>query len=175
MRGLYTEDVFRLAPEAAIYAKKTFTGSLQAKWLPAGLCALFVDMASVFDELFWIVVLLLFCDFGIGVLRAWHDPTRCFETAKAYGSIMKLVVIGIGTYAVHLIERLIFQAGIDTQEKLVGATLVIIGVSEAYSIVDNLTYFFPGLVEIATKVRSLLGKGRNGHDADPGGGADGQP
>lgn len=146
---------------AAGYAKTTFTGSFSAKWIPAGLVALFTDLAGLFDQLFFIVVLLWACDFLIGFLRAWHDPALSLEWMKAFRSVLKLLVIAIAVVAVHLMEQLIASQGIHTQEKLTVATLIVIGVTEAVSILDNLCYFFPAMDAVATKIKGVLGKARN--------------
>ena len=158
MKDFVVADLCAMPAVTAAYAKTTFAGSVGSKWIPAGLAALFMDMSTIFDELFFIVVLLWGCDFVIGALRAWHDPDVGFQFAKAYQSVLKLLVIGIGTYAAYLIERLILQSGVDPQEKVVGAVLIVIGISEAISILGNLVYFFPRLSEVAGRVKDLLGK-----------------
>ena len=160
---------FLMSPAIAVgYAKKTITASAGSKWVPAGLAALFLDLGSVFSELFWIVVGLWGVDFAVGILRAWHDPETSFEAGKAYRSVLKLFVIGFGTVGVYLIERLILQAGIALDFKLVGAVLIVIAITEAFSVLDNLVYFWPGLGETVGKVKDLLGRARNASNPGPG-------
>ena len=162
MKQLNGADVLAMPALSAAYAKKTFVTGIAPKWIPAGLVALFVDLGQAFDTLFWIIVLLWGCDFAIGGLRAWHDTEVGFDWAKAFRSVLKLVVIAFAVIAVHLMEHLAIEGGIDTQEKLTAAVLLVIGVSEAFSILDNLCYFFPQMGGIANKIRGLLGKARNG-------------
>jgi phage-related holin len=147
---------------AASYAKTTFTGSFSAKWIPAGLVALFVDMAGLFDQLFFIVIMLWGCDFLIGFLKAWHDPNDGLEWMRAFRSVLKLLVIAIGVVAIHLVEQMVAHQGIDTQQKLTVATLLVIGVTEAVSILDNLCYFFPAMDAVAKRIKAVMGKARNG-------------
>jgi ABC-type transport system involved in cytochrome bd biosynthesis fused ATPase/permease subunit len=167
MKEFENSDVFTMPAMAIGYTKKTYAANFSMKWLPAGLVALVTDLADVFTELFFIIVLLWFGDLVIGVARAWHDQEKEIDWTKMMGSILKLLVICIGVVSVHLIEHLILNAtGIDTQMKLCVATLIVIGSAEAFSIVDNLCYFFPQMGDVAKRIKDLLGKARNNDGTD---------
>jgi len=162
-RDFNLSQLAQIPADTAAYAQKTYVGSaLGIKWLPAGLVALIFDITHIFEELFWVVILLWFCDFAIGFLKAWHNPKTDVEWGKVFRSVLKLVVIVLGVVAVHLIEHLLGANGIATQEKLTGAALIVIGFGEAVSIMDNLCYFFPQMKTLAEKIKDLLGKARNG-------------
>ena len=163
MRAFESRDLFAMPAAAAVYSKKTFTAGMSGKWLPAGLAAFFIDLQTVFGELFWVIVGLWICDFMIGFLRAWHDPEDEVDWTKAFRSVLKLLVIGFAAVAVHFMEVLISHGGIDTQQKLVGAVLIVIGITEATSILDNLTYFWPGLGDLVKRAKDLMGRAKNGH------------
>jgi len=162
MKHFSSPDVMTFPATVATYSKKTFLANGLAKWLPASLLAVLVDLQHVFNQLFFIIILLWFCDFLIGFLRAWHDPAVEVQWVRIMRSVLKLIVIGVGIVAVHLIEELICTSGVDTQAKLTGAVMVVIGVAESMSILDNLVYFFPGLGDQVGRIRALLDKARNG-------------
>lgn len=159
-------DVLAVPATAVMYTKKTFLASGWWKWCPAALLTVFLDLQSVFGELFYVVILLWACDFLIGFLRAVHDPSVRIEWIKIFRSAIKLIVIGVGIVAVHLIENLLMHSGIKTDARLTGAVLIVIGVAESMSVLDNLIYFFPRLAAPAKQIQELLGRVKNAGGPD---------
>ena len=73
---------------------------------------------------------------------------------------MKLFVLAATVLSMALVERMILYTGVNASDKLVAASLIVIGTAEAFSILDNLCYFFPPMKIVADKARELLGKGK---------------
>lgn len=161
MKDLTGNEVMNMPRELLTHTSSTFLSGGSVKWIPAALVALFTDIGQAFSELFWVVVGLWLLDFVIGFTRAIHDPKVELAWSKAFGSVLKLFIIALSVPAMHLIERLIAEAGVDIGYKLTSAVLIVIGVSEAGSILGNLVYFWPGLGELAEKVKGLLGQAKD--------------
>ena len=146
-----------------VYFLKAFFFQEKWRWLPSGLAAVLLDAATVFNELFWIVIMLWASDLVIGVLRAWHDKQRELEWFRVFRSVVKLFVITVAAIAMNGIEQMLRQMGLDTGGKLVVATLIVIGSADAFSIMSNLSYFWPGMLTVADKVKGLIGQTQD-HD-----------
>lgn len=127
------------------------------RWIPAGLLAVIVDAASAFNELFWIILILWFSDLVLGFLRAWHDAKRDVEWTKVFRSVVKLFVITVAVIAMNAIEQLIGQMGVNTGGTIVVATMLVIGSADTISILSNLSYFWPGMGQLADTVKGHLG------------------
>lgn len=159
MRDLEMVDTYTIPATAAAYTKKTFVAQAAAKWVPATLIAVLTDLSAAFTELFYIILVLWACDFFIGFLRALVDPEVKVEWIRVVRSVIKLVVIAVGVVALHAMEHLLVQSGIDTHEKLTVAMLMVVGIAESFSILDNLCYFFPSMGALADRAKALLNKG----------------
>ena len=157
MRPYQTSDLVQMPSDSIEYVKTLFT---VAKWIPAALIAIFTDINHVFGTLFWIVGILWFCDFIIGTARVWVDDSKSLQWGKSFRSVIKLLVMGVGVIAVYFIEQLILETGVNMQGKLTGAVLLVMGTTEAISVMDNFAWFFPQIQGITDKVKDLLGKGR---------------
>ena len=166
MKEFQVSDLVSMPNEAVYYGKMFFGLGSITKWIPASLIALFTNINQVFGTLFWIVGILWFCDFIIGIAKAWMEDEKKVEWGKAFKSVIKILVMGVGVLAIHFTEKLILETGVDLQGKLTGAVLIVMGTTEAISVLDNLTYFFPQLDGIAKKIRDLLGKARNQNVSD---------
>ena len=147
----------------SLYFLKAFFFQEKWRWLPAGLVAVAINAAEAFNELFWIVVTLWFSDLCIGILRAWHDSERELEWVRIFRSVVKLFVITVAVIAMNGIEQMLGQLDLDTGGKLVVATLLVIGSADAISILANLSYFYPGMLTVADKVKAMLGQAAD-HD-----------
>ena len=158
MKEFTMVDTITIPATAAAYTKKTFLVQAGIKWVPATLVAVLADLSDVFTELFYIVILLWLCDFAIGFARALVDKDVKVEWIKIVRSVVKLFVIAVGVVAIHAIEGLLLSSGIDTNGKLTAAMLLVVGIAEALSILDNLCYFFPGMGALAERVKGLLTK-----------------
>lgn len=164
MRELEMVDTLTIPATAAAYTKKTFLVNAASKWIPAALLSLFLDFREIFTELFYIILILWACDFFIGLLRAVVDPETKVEWIRIFRSVVKLVVIAIGVVAVHSMEHLLVQSGIETQDKLTVAMLMVVGIAESISVLDNLCYFFPSMGALADRLKELLKKGNGQGD-----------
>ena len=158
MKEFTMVDTVTIPATAAAYTKKTFLLNAGIKWIPASLVAVLADLSGVFTELFYIVILLWLCDFAIGFARALVDPKVNVEWIKVVRSVVKLFVIAVGVVAIHAIEGLLLSSGIDTRDKLTAAMLMVVGIAEALSVLDNLCYFFPSMGALADKLKGLLNK-----------------
>jgi phage-related holin len=163
MRAYQTSDLWNMPADSLNYTKSLLVFS---KWVPATLIALFTGINQLFGTLFWLVGILWFCDFFIGTTRVWVDDSKRLEWGKSFRSVIKLLVMGVGVIAIHMIEKLIFVTGVNLQGKLTGAILLVMGTTEAISVLDNLTYFFPQIDEVAKKIKELLEKARNESGSD---------
>ena len=165
MKEFTMVDTITIPATAAAYTKKTFLMQAGIKWVPATLVAVVADLSSVFTELFYIVILLWLCDFAIGFARALVDDAVKVEWIKIIRSVVKLFVIAVGVIAIHSIEHLLSASGIDTHGKLTVAMLLVVGIAEALSVLDNLCYFFPRMGALAERIKGLLLKStRNGEE-----------
>lgn len=160
MRELTGNDVSKMPRDFVKYTESTFVSGAVVKWIPAALVAIFTDVCAAFTELFWVVVMLWVIDFVVGILRAAHNPDVEFSWSKAYGSVLKLFIIALSVPAMHLIEHLVAESGVDLTYKLTSAVLIVIGVTEAGSVLDNMAYFWPQLDAMNAKVKDLLGRAR---------------
>ncbi len=145
------------------------------RWLPSALGAVLLDAATVFTQLFWIVILLWFSDLVIGIAKAWHSPDEELEWGKVFKSVIKLFVITISAVAMNAIEQMLSQMGLNINGKLVVATLLVIGSADAFSLLSNLAYFYPAMTTVADRVKGFLGQvaeveQRRSGDSEGGGG-----
>lgn len=167
MKEITMGDTYTLPATAVAVSKKTFLANGGAKWLPAALVAVLADLSGAFGELFFLILVLWLCDLALGLARAFSDETVKMEWIKFFRSLVKLFVIAIGVVAIRAIEGLIVHSGIDTQEKLTVAMLLVVGMALAFSCLENLCYFWPGLEDWAERVKSMLGKARPNSDDHP--------
>jgi len=153
-------DTFSIPATAIAVAKKTFlaNGVSKVGWIPAALLAVLADLSGAFGELFFLILVLWACDFALGFARAFSDKAVDLEWIKIIRSGVKLFVIAIGVVAIRAIEGLIVHSGIDTKEKLTVAMLLAVGLALAFSCLENLTYFWPGLEDFSEKLKGILGK-----------------
>jgi len=164
MRELAIKDIIDMPSSGVSYLKSVVSGGI-LKWIPASLIAVLVDIQDAFGALFWIVGIMWMCDFIIGTSKAWMEDPSQLEWSKSFRSVIKLFVMGFGVLSIHLIEHMLLETGVNVEGKLTGAALLIIGSTEAISIMDNLSYFFPGLDTLTSRIKELLSKGRkNGGD-----------
>lgn len=157
MRQITVVDTLTIPATAASVTRDSFIGW---KLIPAGLVAVLTDLSGAFSELFFLIFILWACDLTLGLARAISDPTVKMEWIKFFRSLVKLFVIAIGVVAIRAIEALIVYSGIDTQEKFTVAMLIAVGIALAFSCLDNLSYFWPGLEGLFDRIKSLLGKAK---------------
>ena len=163
MKAFEYSDICQMPHDSIEYSKTLLN---IGKWIPASLIALFTDINHVFGSLFWIVGILWFCDFIIGTTRVWVDDDRKLEWGKSFRSVIKLIVMGVGVIAIYFIEMLVKESGVDMQGKLTAAVLMVMGTTEAVSVLDNLAWFFPQIQGIANKIKDILGKKSNGNGSN---------
>lgn len=166
MKEFMVNDICSMPGSAATYSRSIAMSGGLLKWIPASLIAVFTDIQQAFGTLFWIVGILWLCDFLVGTAKVWMEDPKKLEWSRSFRSFIKLLVMGVGILAIHLIERMLGEAGVQLYGKLTGAALLIIGSTEAISVMDNLTYFFPGLADLQKKIKDLLGKVRSGNGSD---------
>lgn len=170
MKEFTVSDLGQELLEGVRYAHRIFLQS-PMRWAPAALVAVVTDLSHAYQKLFWVVVGLWACDLAVGFARAWHEPGRELEWGKTFKSVLKLVVIAAGIGAVHLLDHLLIEGGLDTGERLTTATLLVIGLAEGSSVLGNMVYFWPDLGAIAEQVRRVVGdeRRRGGGDRRDGG------
>lgn len=147
------------------YIKSVFVQNALWKWIPAGLVTLLIDIRAVYIiEIFWVVIVLWSCDLIIGFLKAWHNDAQVVDWMKVFKSVVKLFVICITPPAMVAAEKLLQWAGINPGGRLVFIALTVVGMAETFSILSNLSYFWPEMSTITNHLKSLLGKQHGDED-----------
>lgn len=141
------------------YMRSLVTDVPQFKIGLGALGGIFSSIMGLATELAWTVILLVLCDFLLGVMRAIRDPEIKMKWAEALNTGVKVIIIGVGIIAVHLIELMVFQTtDMDFHGVLVMAFLVAVGVGEATSILDHLSYHFPGFKRASDRIKKVISK-----------------
>lgn len=143
-----------------ISATKSYVLQDGWRWIPAGLGAVLINAREAFTEIFWIVLILWAVDLFVGVLKAWHARQEEVEWLKVFRSILKLVVIAMAVIAMNAIEQMLGHTGLPLDGQLVVTTLFVIGSADAFSILANLTYFWPELGVVSDNIRKIVGAAR---------------
>lgn len=124
-------------------------GPTEVRWASAGLAIVLSAIWSAFTGVLAVVMVTLFAvDVGLGVLKALHQGgLRAFDRDRFGRALIKLGAAMLGVLLAASIDLVLQHAGTVEGTPLATGMLAFMCWGFAWSGVQNLSYFFPGVAE----------------------------